>query len=235
MIAPKLSPRLTPTEPSYLTSREIKEVSANLSSYPDFTTLALPASWKEAYEWAEKGRMVYELLHVVNAALLWNYPNALGTLLAFISLEDTRPLLEEWASSDKSARLLHHLSEAVIQHPQVTLQYPPLPGEKSAAKQFHRHLPSHYLIALLTQGLPPGQASDRTWFTTLKLWVLTHAVDRAFSGNIQDFSIREVASKLRIASNQDGDWRQLFFSLKSGTTDFEALSRKIIHKSIRTA
>lgn len=231
MVAPKPSPHVTPTEPDYLSSRGLKQGSANLSGYPDFATLALPASWKDAYEWAAELGLAHELLHIVNATLLWNYPNALGTLLAFISSEETRSLLEEWAFGDKSAKLLHSLSEAVIQHPLVISQYPPLPSERSAGRQFHKYLKSHYLIALLTQGLPPGQPSDRGWFVTIKLWLLTHAVDRAYSGNIQDFSIRQVASKLRMASDQVGDWRKLFFLLKSEQTEFGAFSRNIIQKS----
>lgn len=230
-LASNLSSRLSSTDTDFLLSEDVKPDVPHQTIPLDFTTFGLHPYWQHAFDWATENGVVNEFLHVVNTILAWNKPNTLGTFLAFISSEDIYPTLADWSKFDKSAKLLSLLAEATHKFPEILSQYFPLPNERSAAKQFHGALDSHYLIALLTEGLPPGTESDRAWLNVLKLWVLTHAVDRALAGNIQDFTLRNVASKLRMACDKDEPWRSLFISLKSNSTDFDALSRRIFQKS----
>ena len=195
---------------------------------PDFTTLGLPSVWRPAFEWAVKNNVVTELFLVANATCTQDMPIAIGTFHSFISSDDNYQLIQEWSLNEKAAMPLRPLSEAAVRDAHIFTEFPPLSTERAAARQFHGKLESHYLIALLTENLPSISQADRKWLNTLRLWVLTHAINRAFQDNFQDNWLRQVASKLRMACANDEDWRNLFLSLKLSTTDFDEISRGLM-------
>jgi len=198
--------------------------------YPDFKTTALPIAWSPAYDWAVKNNVVSELFLAANATYIRNMPIAIGTLLSFISTEDSYTLIKEWSLYENAAMPLAPLAEAALHDSHIFTEFPPFATERTASRHFHGKLKSHYLIALLTPGLPAIGQVDRTWLNTLRLWTLTHAINRSLLDNTQDSWLREVASKLRMACEHDGDWRKLFLSLRSSATDFDEISRNIIEK-----
>lgn len=232
-MARNLSSRLSSPDTDFLRSEDDHFDVTHQTPTLDFTTLGLHPYWQYAFDWATENGVAHEFLHAVNATLAWKKPNTFGTFLTFIASEEIYPTLSSWSKFDKSAKLLNQLAEAIQKSSEILSRHPPLLNERSGKKQFQGELKSHYLIALLTEGLPLGTESERAWLNVLKLWVLTHAVDRALDGNIQDAALRTVATTLRIACNQDDAWRIVFMGLQSNATDFDALSRRLIQKSAK--
>jgi integrase len=209
------------------------------SNFPEFSTLGLHSYWRDAYDWATKHMVVPELLHSINATQIHEMPNAFGALLSLIISELSFVKIKDWSYSNQSAKLLFALALATKQDNQISSLYPDLPDEVSAARQFHGKLETHYLMAMLTERLPRGSEADRTWLNTLRLWVLTHAIERENKQNIQDGFIRLVASKLRMACGESEEWRIIFLSLtsyaikESDFLEFDELSRIVVQGSER--
>lgn len=231
MIAHKTSPHSNPAEDDYTLDKTKSSVFNSTSNHPDFAIFGLPATWRPAYDWAARNNVITELFLAVNATYTRDMPIAIGTFLAFISSEDSYPLIKEWSLYEKAAMPMLPLSEAALHDSHIFTEFQPLSTERAAARQFHGKLESHYLIALLTESLPSIGQSDRAWLNTLRLWVLTHAINRTLHDNVQDNWLRQVASKLRMACGHDEGWRKPFLSLKSNATDFDEISRCIIKKA----
>ena len=197
------------------------------ATYLDFETLALHPTWKDAYNWAVRNNVLYELLSATNTTLLLDWPIALGTLLEYISSDEASQTLKDWGDQEPAANTLSRLAQVITQDPRILNLYTPLTQAVSATSQFHGKLPTHYIIALLTEKLAPIDPADEIWINKLRLWVLTHAMDRENQENVQDNGLRQVATKLRLACNQDQRWRSIFLRLRSRSSDFEELSKNI--------
>lgn len=201
------------------------------STYFDLLTSALPKGWEAALAWSKSCGVLNELLVLLDATLAWDHPNVFGNLVSHISSTTAIELLEEWAQTEFAAKVLWKLASAASKKPTVLSQYPPLTDKVAASKQFKGDTPTLYIIALIVERSPPGTLTDRVWFLTLRLWVLTHTFNRAKHGNIQDQHLRLVAQKIRLACAEADNWRKLFLSLRTTALDFDALNRHLSHKS----
>ena len=231
MVSPKALTHPNTSHTDFGTHNTRFSVDKNISNTLGFATFGLHPAWKPAYEWAAKNDVITALFQAANATYLRDMPIAVGTLLEFIVSDYSAPLIQEWAHNENSAKPLLLLLEAALADPQILRDFPSLSKARSVERQFHKILESHYLIALLTQDLPLCEHSDRVWLNTLKLWLLTHAINRSLLGNTQDNWIRHVASKLRISCRQAEGWRKIFLSLKTNATDFDEISRTLKHKA----
>ncbi len=138
-----------------------------------------------------------------------------------------------WEHSSPGAEQLKKLSDAIRCDSQYFENSYVVPSEKRAIRQFHRKMHSQYLIALLSERIPRVAPQDSEWLNILRLWVLTHAIERALHENYRDSAIHSVSTQLRMALDEHGQWRNLFLSLHSrqsrkfAATDFDILSRFI--------
>lgn len=201
------------------------------SASSDLLTSALPKGWEAALAWAKSCGVLNELLFLLDATLAWDHPNVCGNLLSLLSSSFAMEQMKEWAQTEFAAKVLWKLASAASKKPTILSQYPRLTDKVAASKQFKGDTPTLYIIALIVERSPPGTLTDREWFLTLRLWVLTHAINRAKHENIQDQHLRLVAQKIRLACAEADNWRKLFLSLRTTALDFDALNRHLSHKS----
>ncbi|OIQ98489.1 phage integrase family protein [mine drainage metagenome] len=201
------------------------------STSSELLTSALPKGWEAALAWSKSCGVLNELLVLLDATLAWDHPNVFGNLLSHISSPICMEMLEESAQTEFAAKVLWKLAFAASKKPTILPQYPRLTDKVAASKQFKGDTPTLYIIALIVERSPPGTMADREWFFTLRLWVLTHAINRAKHENIQDQHLRLVAQKIRLGCAEADNWRKLFLSLRTTALDFDALNRHLSHKS----
>jgi hypothetical protein len=168
----------------------------------DFAATGLHDRWKSAYAWAMSSNVVPEFLYLLDTTLTADRPNALGTQLAPLSSADGLRYLEQWQSEDAAAAILFRLGQAAHFRPEVFREFPSLPTEVPATRQLRPDTPKLYILAALLERYPPGDDELRSWVTSLCIWLLTQALDRAFRGNLQDRHLKLVADQLRIACRQ---------------------------------
>ncbi len=218
-------------------SPEVQKQDTN--SQAELLTTALPATvargWDIAYEWAEKNNLLKELVKVISTCLILNKPQTFGCILEQITSDNALALLEGWKETDQAAALLYKLALSAVNNKHLLSSYPPPTKGVSAAKQLRGELQAHYLIALLVEQLPMGTPKEREWFGLLRLWVLTHAINRSFTKNYQDNYLRVVSDKLRMACSDDTEWKKIFLYLhtSSALNDFDELNRLLIDKADR--
>lgn len=191
---------------------------------PEFSTFGLSADWRPAFDWAIKNAVLAPLFSIVDAAFIRSSPNRLGTILREIGTPIACECLEDWQGTEPAAAILRRLSGAIVRRSEIYSDFPELPKEKSARSQLIGNLPRDYLFALILEQLPPGSSSERDWFATLRLWILTHAIKRALSGNVQDKNLRIVSAAVRQACDRNEKWRGLINMLATPTIGFEELN-----------
>lgn len=197
----------------------------------EFAATGLHERWKDAYTWAHASDVVPEFLYLLDTTLTADRPNALGTLLAPLSSPDGLRCLEQWRSEDAAAAILFRLGQAAHFRPEVFRIYPPLPTEVPASNQLRPDTPKLYILATLLERYPPGDGELRSWVTRLRIWLLTHAIDRAFHGNLQDQHLKLVADQLRIACRQPSPGNPLLWFLKCPIDDFDGFNRRLIQRA----
>lgn len=203
----------------------------NKSAPPDFLSTALPEGWRTGFEWAKSSGVLNEFFILVDATLAWDRPNVFGNFLFHLTSTLAREQLKEWAQTELAAKVLLKLANAASKNSHVLSHYTRVTDRVAASKQFKGDTPTHYIIALIVERSPPGKLADREWFSTLRLWVLTHAINRALHENIQDQYLRVVAQKIRLACAESDRWRKLFARLRTTTRDFDSLNRHLSHAS----
>ena len=196
----------------------------------DFLTFGLHTGWRPAWEWATAQGIQTDLLQVIDTALIREKFNTFGSILRFLSSDHSYRLLESWRHIDEAPALLWRVAQAIIHASDILQQYPRLPVETSAANQLMGETRSHYLLGTLLERLPAGSTEAGSWIQTLRLWLLTHAINRSFQGNVQDKHLREVSSRLRIGCDTNADWLQPFFAVHSVAIEFDVLNRHLSHQ-----
>lgn len=180
---------------------------------PLFETFGLSGKWQPAYDWATANNVLAELLLLIDATLIRNRPNRLGTVLREITRPTARDYLEQWQATDRSAALLNRLSQATLANKDILSTYRPLPTGRSARTQLGDETKPHYLFAVILEQLPPGSPKERDWFIALRLWLLVHGIRLARAGNLQDRYLQIVASAIRQACDRHVVWRSFISSL----------------------
>jgi len=199
----------------------------------DLSTIGLLQDWSNAFSWAAKNQVQSDLILIINPCLLRNMPGEIGHILASISSENSKSILREWANQFNTAIPLLNLGEAAFQDQQIFANYP-RPTLTSSRKLFHGLLETHYLLALCSERTPRLKEEHQIWIERLRLWILVHSLHRSKTGNYQDTAIGEVASKLRMAFDQDNDWRFLYCNvLYSDARDFEEINRFFEYRAER--
>ncbi len=195
---------------------------------PENLTPALPEAWKPIEEWAKRNRVSEPLKHVINAALILHHPEYFGTILDLLTDEYALLILSDWADIEAldqiqqaltPAQNLYCLAKAAISDSSVRNHLPSTKTVMPASKYLKGRLKSKYLLGMLYQYVHDFGLDDRIWMTKLKLWVFTHAIDREFTGNIQDRHLRVVSDNIRLACHKQRDKRKMLFALKSVRAD----------------
>ncbi|TXT21808.1 MAG: Uncharacterized protein FD134_2543, partial [Gallionellaceae bacterium] len=218
----------------------VADTSGAVSCKPEFPTTALPLpdSWKSILVWAAKNNACNSLIHIINAAQIHNHPDFLRPILNLLIDNDSFELLCEWADTYvmgqnpeplTPAQYLYQMASAVIKDDSVFQLMNEIQTEMPSSRFLKGELKSCYLFAMLYQKPLDVGFGDQNWIKKLKLWLLTHAVDRAMSGNMQDQYIKIVSDDLRIACHKNRDKRKMFLALRRQITEFSALNRHLIY------
>ncbi len=225
-------PNGTPAQYTPIAVDEPIDFASKLESTSSYLlTSALPKGWEAALVWSESCGVLDEFLFLLDATVAWDRPDIFGNLLFHISSPICMEMLEESAQTEFAAKVLWKLASAASKRPAIFSQYYRLTDKVAASKQFKGDTPILYIVALMVERSPPGTLADREWFLTLRLWVLTHAINRAKHENIQDHYLRLVAQKIRLACAEGDNWRKLFLGLRTTALDFDALNRHLTHRS----
>jgi hypothetical protein len=71
-----------------------------------FSTFGLAAGWRRAFEWFQRNGVLGELLVLVDATLIRERHDRLGTLLREITRPAARDCLDQWQETDRAAAIL---------------------------------------------------------------------------------------------------------------------------------
>lgn len=232
MPAPKPKIHKTPVFPTRRHEIQVEGTGTPAPHQPDFLTTALHSEWENAYNWATRHGVTKQFFTAITTCLLWNKPILFGSLLAHITSPRAPALLDVWRQTETAADLLNDLAIAA-ESSQVKLSYRKITDNVPAKSHLSKELSIYYLMGLLIERLPPEGKAEQEWFEQLRLWVLTHAIERSKWGVIQDNHLRFVSAKLRMACDTSRDWREFFLRLRppSLMQDFDALNLSIISKS----
>lgn len=204
----------TPVFPTRHHEIQVESTGSPVQHSPEFLTTALHPDWETAFNWAVQHGFKSQLCSVLSACQIWYKPILFGSLLAQITSPRALALLDVWRQTETAAELLYDLAIAA-ESSQVKLSYRKVTDKVPAKTHLSEELHTHYLMGMLIERLPPDGKAVQEWYEQLRLWVLTHAIERSKWGVIQDNHLRFVSARLRMACDTSRDWREFFLRFRA--------------------
>lgn len=233
MSSPKPKNRKTPLYPTPPHVIHVESTGSPVPHHPDFLTTALHGDWETAFNWAIQHGIKDQFYRVMITCQIWSKPILFGSLLTQISSPRALDLLDVWRVTEPAAGLLYDLAIAADDS-RVRSFYRKITDKVPAKKHLPKELGTHYLMGMLIERLPLAGKTGQEWFEQLRLWLLTHAIERSNWNNLQDNHLRFVCARLRMACDTNKEWRNFFLRLQpppSFIQDFDSLNLFIISKA----
>lgn len=164
-------------------------------------------------KWATEAGLARDVDLVLDATILVDRPDAVGSLLQILASPFARQVYQSWASTSPHALSLARISTALHPIPDQLFEYRPAGVHRKASTYFSGQLAARYLAALLVaQRPPPSQFATpvvRETFDFLRAWILYRAV-RLFdeTGIRHERNLHNLCERLRIATDS-GDIYQV--------------------------
>lgn len=233
MPTPKPKNRNTPHLPTSPHVIHEENTGFPVPHHTDFLSTALHSDWETAFNWAAHHGFTNNFYRVLLTCQIWNKPILFGSLLAQISSRRALALLDVWRVTEPAAGLLYDFAIAADDS-RVRSFYRKITDKVPAKKHLSKELGTHYLMGMLIERLPPIGNAEQEWFEQLRLWLLTHAIERSNWNNFQDNHLRFVCARLRMACDTSREWREFFLRLQPPspfTQDFDTLNLSIVAKA----
>lgn len=193
-------------------------------------TPALPTNqWVDLFAWAHLNDVSAALFLLLDATVAIVRPGVVGSVLHFVGRPHILETLESWSLENTYAAQLHPLVRRLVSAPEILSTYPPLDDARPASQRFHGNLESAYVLALLAtrNPYPRNDTIARIAYDRLRLWLLLHAAERVDAGSLCDLAIRDVATRLRLAGDDDPYWRTVVNDLPAQTLTLAALEFRL--------
>lgn len=197
---------------------------------PEHLTPALRISpWTELIAWAQHHGLGPALFLLLDATAATIRPGVVGSVLHFMARPHVLEILESWSLDNTYAGQLYPLARRLASNPSILSAYPALDDAQPASQRFHGYLESMYVLALLAtrNPYPRSDTIARIAYDRLRVWLLLHAAERADAGNLCDLAMREVATRLRLAGDDDPNWRRVVDKLPAQMRTFAALEFRL--------
>jgi len=189
-------------------------------------------TWAIADAWFAAHGLAPEFRHLVNATQTSLFFGGLGNLLDEIRRPESLPLLNAWQDVSPAAAALSRLGAAINEHPDLPSEFTAYSDTRSARSHLGNSLRRCYLLALFITRYPEG-SREKAWLARLRLWLLTHAFERALNERvIQDYYHRKVAESLRICCEDisrglSSQWFPVFQGTLTSSSDWSILNSQI--------
>lgn len=151
-----------------------------------------------------------------------------GTTLAYLRQRTTLDCIRNWEDELPFTTALCALSDATAVAPFITANYPPMPQERSVARQLQDGELSEFpLVALLARPVPRVGKDNELWLSALRTWCFIQFLWSRYGRASPSSYLVTVVNKLRQAIDEEGDWLDLFLRLHGTTDSFYALTRHL--------
>lgn len=197
---------------------------------PGHPTPALRISqWTELIAWAQHHGLGPALFLLLDATAATIRPGIVGSVLHFVARPPVLEILESWSLDNTYAAQFYPLARRLASNPSILSAYPALDDAQPASQRFRGYLESMYVLALLATRNPYPRTDTiaRIAYDRLRVWLLLHAAERADAGNLCDLAMREVANRLRLAGDDDPNWRRVVDKLPAQARTFAALEFRL--------
>lgn len=150
----------------------------------------------------------------------------LGGLLRFVSYRDTFELLGAWSPDHPRLRQLTHLSEHLLDFPDIDV---PLTSQPIHL-QFGGQMEINYLAIQFSTRRPPHlSARDQLKITCLRTWLLLKALEFADNRHRSDRSLRQICTQLRMGLDDRDSGQKLswFLEVIEPTRDLQSFESSL--------
>lgn len=212
-----------------MNSRDLPKTSPHAPRGPgELTTFGLPKPLHPLANWAHKLGLESILIAVLDATKTDQYMDGIGTIVHFLTRQETSNLLATWAGELPCADELCRLTDAFAVSPFISEQYPAMPSLKRVSDQLTGgRLTKFAAVALVVRPIPALAQNDRQWIAALRTWVFLQIVDSIFREGWPNQYLLDVTNKLRLAIDRDKQWLTLFARLRGPTTSFHGMTRDL--------
>ena len=186
--------------------------------------------WGRLVTWAHQHDVIAPLYLLLDATAATIRRGVVGSILHFIARPLILETLESWSLENSYAARLYPLALRLASDPSILSEYPALDDASPANKRFHGNLESIFVLALLAtrNPYPRDDSIARSAYERLRLWLLLHAMERVdASSSLCDLAIRDVATRLRLAGDDDPGWKVAVYNLLSDARTFAALEFRL--------
>lgn len=188
--------------------------------------------WGIADAWFATHGLTSEFRNLVNTIQTAHFFGGLGNVLDEIRRPESLALLHAWSNASPAASALFCLGMAVNEHPDFPTDFTAYSDTRNARAHLGNSLRQCYLLALLITRYPEG-SREKAWLARLRLWLLTHAFQRALSQSlVPDSHHRRVAEALRICCENlsrgiPSQWLPVFLGTLTSSSDWSTLNSQI--------
>jgi len=188
--------------------------------------------WGIADAWFAAHGLSREFRHLVNITQTSLFFGGLGNVLDEIRRPESLALLHAWSDASPAAAALPRLGIAVNEYADFPSNFTAYSDTRSARAHLGNSLRRCYLLALFITRYPEG-SREKAWLARLRLWLITHAFQRALSQSlILDANHRRVAEALRICCEDlsrgiSSQWLPVFLGTLTSSSDWSTLNSQI--------
>ena len=124
-------------------------------------TIGLPRPLEPILQWAQRLGLAKILVAVLDASKTDRHLDYLGTIVEYLSDQETAKLIQTWSDELPCAADLSELCDACVISPFISRTYPPMPALKQVARQLTGGLLTKLAtVAMVARPVPAAAAGD---------------------------------------------------------------------------